>query len=109
VVRAYEENSKIRFLTDGRIYEPKGGRADDFIAAFGELLSGPRFRTGLVIRFDAKLGRPDGEVSYAQAQIDYPADPDLVHETEFMVVLFGLSRADVQPGTVISSLSTVTE
>jgi hypothetical protein len=101
----YEESSAIRFLTDGRIYEPRSRRVCEFIAVFGELRSGPRFRAGLVTRFDARLVRPDGEVAYARAQLDYPADPDLVEETEFMVLLFGLSRADVQPGTLISSVN----
>ncbi|WP_454857662.1 hypothetical protein [Promicromonospora soli] len=103
----YEESFAIRFLTDERIYEPTGRRVGEFIAVFGELRSGPRFRTGLVIRFDARLVRPDGEVDYARAQLDYPADSDLVEETEFMVLLFGLSRADVQPGTLISSVNAV--
>lgn len=103
----YEASSAIRFLIDGRIYEPRGRRTGEFIAVFGELRSGPRFRTGLVIPFDAKLVGSDGEVDHARAQLDYPEDADLVEETEFMVLLFGLSRADVQPGTLISSVNAV--
>lgn len=103
----YEESSAIRFLTDERFYEPRGRRVGEFVALLGELLSGPRCRTGLVIRFDARLVRPDGELDYAGAQLDYPADPDLVEDTEFMVLLFGLGRADVQPGTLISSVNAV--
>lgn len=41
------------------------------------------------------------------AQLDYPADPDLVEETEFMVLLFGLRRADLPCGTLISSVNAV--
>jgi hypothetical protein len=107
MVPGYEESSAIRFLADGRIYEPRGRRTGEFIALFGELRSGPRFRTGLVTPFDARLVRPDGEVDYARAQLDHPADLDLVEETEFMVLLFGLSRADVPCGTVISSVNAV--
>jgi hypothetical protein len=103
----YEESSAIRFLTDGRIYEPSSRRAGEFIALFGELRSGPRFRTGLVTSFDARLVRPDGAADHARAQLDYPADPDLVEEAEFMVLLFGLSRADVPCGTLISSVNAV--
>jgi hypothetical protein len=107
VATGYEESSAIRFLTDGRIYGSRGRRAGELIALFGELGSGPRFRTGLVTPFDVRLVRPDGEADYARAQLDYPADPDLVEETEFMVLLFGLSRTDVPCGTLISSVNAV--
>ena len=31
----------IEFVTDGRLYEPTGGRSGEFIAVFGTLVTGP--------------------------------------------------------------------
>lgn len=97
----------ICFLTDGRVMVGPGNRADDFILVRGELRSGPPFRTGLVVPFDARLVRPDGEVGYGRAVLDGPWDPALVAETEFMVVLYGSDPVDVPAGTLISSIGAV--
>lgn len=99
MIAAHAASPSIRFVTDGRTYEPSGSRADEFVAVFGELLEGPAFRPGLVIRFSAQLTAPDGSATYAKAQLDYPADPDLVHETEYMVLVYGMTRAEVPVGT----------
>jgi hypothetical protein len=104
VIIEYEVSSEIQFLTNGRTYESTGLREGEFIVAFGELQSGPRFQTGLVVPFDARLVRPDGQVGYARAHLDYPADPALVHETDIMVLLYGLSPADVPLDTLIASI-----
>ncbi|MFI7066039.1 hypothetical protein ACIBL3_33915 [Kribbella sp. NPDC050124] len=60
-----------------------------------------------MIPFTAKLFRRDGSTLYAQAQLDYPADPDLVHETEYMVVLHAIARSEVPAGTLITSIELV--
>ena len=99
-------SSDIRFLADGRA-DKHDTRAGEFVAVFGDLLAGPPFRVGLVIQFTAKLFRPEGSTLYAQAQLDYPADPDLVHETEYMVLLYGIARSDVPAGTLITSIDPV--
>lgn len=103
----HDEGTTIRFLTDGRAYEPRGRHDGEFIAVFGDLLAGPPFRAGLVVEFHAYLTRPDGQVDRALARLDYPSDPDLVHETEFMVLLFSRGREEVPSGTLISSVSPV--
>jgi hypothetical protein len=106
VVDAHADSSQIRFLADGRRDE-HDTRAGEFVAVFGDLLAGPPFRVGLVIEFTAKLFCPDGSTLYAQAQLDYPADPDLVHETEYMVVLWGIAPSEVPAGTLITSIDPV--
>lgn len=106
MVNAHADSSFIRFLADGRAGE-HDSRAGEFVAVFCDLLAGPPFRVGLVIPFAAKLYHPDGSTLYARAQLDYPADPDLVHETEYMVVLYGIARSEVPAGTLITSIDPV--
>ncbi|NUU19073.1 hypothetical protein HP550_17635 [Cellulomonas humilata] len=109
MVFEHQVSAEIRFLTDGRMYEPVGRRAGDFIAVFGELQSGPHRRPGAVHMFHARCLRPDGDEVIAEANLDHPADPELIDETEFMVLLFALERGDVPPGTLITSLGRVME
>jgi hypothetical protein len=106
VVHAQADSSEIRFVADGRAHE-HDTRAGEFVAVLGDLLAGPPFRVGLVVQFTAKLFRPDGSTLYAQAQLDYPADPALLHETEYMVVLYGIARSEVPAGTLITSIDPV--
>jgi hypothetical protein len=106
VVNAHADSIDIRFLADGRAYE-HDTRAGEFVAVFGDLLVGPPFKVGLVIQFTAKLFRPERSTLHAQAQLDYPADPNLVHETEYMVLLYGIARSEVPAGTLITSIDPV--
>lgn len=109
MVFEHQVSAEIRFLTDGRFYEPVGRRAGDFIVVFGVLQSGPRWRPFAVHAFHARCLRPDGDELIAEANLNHPSDPDLVDETEFMLFLFALERADVPPGTLITSLGRVVE
>jgi hypothetical protein len=102
VVPAQAASPSIRFVADGRAYEPSGSRADEFVTVFGELPEGPAFTPRLVVQFNAQLTGPDGSTTYAQAQLDYPVDTERVHETEYMVLLYGMTRAEVPVGTAIT-------
>jgi hypothetical protein len=105
MTNAEDAGAPIRFLTDGRVYESQGRLEGEFIAVFGELVAGPPFQPSLVIEFPAKLVRPDGSTLYLhRAKVDYPADPDLVEETEYMVLLYEADRSEVPAGTTIASL-----
>lgn len=104
---AHEVSPDIRFVSDGRIYEPRGRRGE-FVVVFGDLQSGPRHRTSLSVPFHARLRRPDGEELIASAQLDYPSDPYLIHEVDIVVLLHALDADDVPRGTVIDSLRPVT-
>lgn len=95
VVPAQAASPSIRFVADGRAYEPSGSRADEFVTVFGELPEGPDLHAATGRPVQPQLTGPDGSTTYAQAQLDYPVDTERVHETEYMVLLYGMTRAEV--------------
>jgi hypothetical protein len=90
-------------VADGRIYEPKGRRAGDFIAVFGNLVAAPRDAGSHAIEFSAELTRPDGTTaSVAEALLDFPVGDEAASEGPF-VLLFRGSAEQVPAGTRIVS------
>jgi hypothetical protein len=99
------EEPLIRFLTDGRIHEPTGRHAGEFIFVFGKLITDPTALppAALVVPFSGELVRPDGtRVLADDAHVDYPVADEALDEGPF-VLLRGLHAAEVPAGTLIVS------
>ncbi|MGW5194411.1 hypothetical protein ACWEOO_34505 [Kribbella sp. NPDC004138] len=99
----------IEFVTDGRVYEPTGPRAGEFIVVFGALVTGPAappFGASWVVEFSAELTKPDGtRVLVDAAHVDYPVGDESPEEGPF-VFLRGAHAGDVPVGTLIVSRDT---
>jgi hypothetical protein len=95
--------SPIEFVADGRIYEPTGRSAGEFIAVFGDLVVGPPCADSGAIDFPAELVRPDGTTTYvAGARLDCPVGDEAMSEGPFILLFRGIAD-EVPAGTRIVS------
>lgn len=98
--------TSVRFVTDGRVYDPPPGKgAGEFVVFFGSLLVGPAAppRGALVVPFSPEVVRPDGTSLVVESgHLDYPIHDESPGEGPF-VLLRGVRASDVPAGSVVVS------